>query len=330
MDGFAVAERIAAERELSGSTIMMLTSSGQYGDSARCRDLGISAYLTKPVKQEELLHQICRVLEPNGKTARLEPASLAVAQPVRASKILLAEDNLVNQRVAVGILTRRGHHVTVANNGREAVDAVQRERFDLILMDVQMPEMGGFEATAAIRARERETGGHVRIVAMTAHAMNGDRERCVAAGMDGYVSKPLDPRMLFAVVEDEPPAVPAAASTPSTFDRTAALERLDGDEALLSDVIGIFLEDCPARLKAIKAAVDAREPEAIRVEAHGLKGAASNLSATSLFDAAEVLERVGAESRLDAAEAAWRRLSIAATEVLTTLRQFETGIVDSR
>jgi HPt (histidine-containing phosphotransfer) domain-containing protein len=132
--------------------------------------------------------------------------------------------------------------------------------------------------------------------------------------------------MLFAIVEDEAPAGPAAASTSSTFDRTAALQRLDGDEALLSDVIGIFLDDCPTRLKAIKAAVDVWEPEAIRIEAHGLKGAASNLSATSLFDAAEILERVGAESRLDAADPAWRRLSIAATEVLTTLHQFETRV----
>jgi HPt (histidine-containing phosphotransfer) domain-containing protein len=140
--------------------------------------------------------------------------------------------------------------------------------------------------------------------------------------MDGYISKPLDPRMLFSIVEDDTPA----AATASTFDRTAALESVDGDEALLSDVIGVFLDDCPVRLKAIKAAVDARQAEAIRIEAHGLKGAAGNLSATSLFDAAEVLERVGAESRLDAAEAAWRRLSIAATEVLTTLRQFETRI----
>jgi CheY-like chemotaxis protein len=141
-----------------------------------------------------------------------EPPAVAVhdlgrpappARPVKAVKVLVAEDNVVNQRVAVGLLTKRGHQVTAVFNGREAIDAFEREAFDLVLMDVQMPEMGGFEATAAIRAREQQTGQHMRIVAMTAHAMRGDRERCVAAGMDGYLSKPIDPQTLFAAVEDD-------------------------------------------------------------------------------------------------------------------------------
>ena len=186
-------------------------------------------------------------------------------------------------------------------------------------MDVQMPVMGGFEATAAIRTRERQTGGHVRIVAMTAHAMNGDRERCLAAGMDGYLSKPIDPRMLFAVAE----SAPGGPAAPSAFDRSAILERLDGNEALMSDVIRLFLDECPARLRAIQAAVDARDGESIRIEARGLKSAAGNLSAPGLFDAAQVLERIGAEDRLDAADAASRVLSMAASHVLDALRQFE-------
>ena len=328
LDGFDVAEQVARRPELAGSTIMMLSSSGLEGDVSRCKALGIAAYLTKPIKASDLFDAICRTLDrtPIAAPHSVHTKSTTPSAPARLARVLVAEDNIVNQRVAQGLLSRRGHAVTVVNNGREAVDALANHTFDLVLMDVQMPEMGGFEATAAIRARERETGGHVRIVAMTAHAMNGDRERCVAAGMDGYVSKPLDPRMLFSIVEDDTPAAPAAAATASTFNRTAALERVDGDEALLSDVIGVFLDDCPVRLKAIKAAVDGRQAEAIRIEAHALKGAAGNLSATSLFDAAEILERVGAESRLDAAEAAWRCLSIAATEVLTTLRRFETRI----
>jgi CheY-like chemotaxis protein len=305
---------------------MMLSSSGLQGDVLRCKALGIAAYLTKPIKATDLCEAICQVFDrtpaPPPKPAPLKPA--ASAAPARLVAILVAEDNVVNQRVAQGLLSRRGHTVTVVNNGREALDALAREAFDLVLMDVQMPEMGGFEATAAIRAREQETGGHIRIVAMTAHAMNGDRERCVAAGMDGYLSKPLDPRMLFSTVEDEAPAAPAARAASPAFDRTAALERLAGNEKMLSDVIGRFLDDCPARLNAIKAAVDAKDSDTIRREAQRLKSVASNLSASGLFDAAEILERVGAESRLDAADAAWRRLSMAASEVLTTLRQHET------
>jgi two-component system sensor histidine kinase/response regulator len=327
LDGFDVAEQISRRPDLAGSTIMMLSSSGLEGDVSRCKTLGIAAYLTKPIKAKDLFDAICQTLDHRAPVApsKTLPIKLAAtAAPARLVKVLVAEDNLVNQRVANGLLSRRGHTVTVVNNGREALDALARETFDLVLMDVQMPEMGGFEATAAIRAREQNTGAHIRIVAMTAHAMNGDRERCVAAGMDGYLSKPLDPRMLFAIVEDEAPTVAPAGAASPTFDRTAALQRLEGNEALLSNVIGGFLDDCPAHLNAIKAAVDAKDPETIRREAQRLKGVASNLSASGLFDAAEILERVGAESRLDAADAAWRRLSMAASEVLTTLRQHET------
>ena len=153
--------------------------------------------------------------------------------------------------------------MTVAQHGGEALARLERETFDLVLMDLQMPVMGGIEATIAIRAREQVSGGHVRIVAMTAHAMASDRERCLEAGMDGYLSKPIDPPMLFAVVEqqgDDTRAAPAADEGTSTgrrtFDSDALLDRLSGDDELMTDVIGVFLEDCPARLAAIKSAVD--------------------------------------------------------------------------
>jgi signal transduction histidine kinase/DNA-binding response OmpR family regulator len=206
-DGFWVAEQIAARPELASPTIMMLTSSGQFGDAARCRELGVAAYLTKPIHAATLRDAVCHLLRQPATTrtatalAAPSPA-IAAAPPARRLDILLAEDNAVNQTLAVTLLTRRGHTVTVANDGREALAALEHAQFDLVLMDVQMPEMGGFEATVAIRRREQGTGQRVRIVAMTAHVMTGDRERCAAAGMDGYLAKPIDAGVLFALVEE--------------------------------------------------------------------------------------------------------------------------------
>jgi two-component system sensor histidine kinase/response regulator len=188
-----------------------------------------------------------------------------------------------------------------------------------------MPEMGGLEATAAIRQREAGTGAHMRIIAMTAHVMTGDRERCLAAGMDGYLSKPIDPRMLFAVVEQSALGTPAPARTRSVppVDTEALLERLGGDAELLADVSRLFLESCPAEVSAIKAAIDGNDAVGLRTSAHKLKGAAANLSAGALFDAAQTLERLGEESRLEPAQAAWRRLSVEAAAVMDTLRRFD-------
>jgi two-component system sensor histidine kinase/response regulator len=192
MDGFTLAEHIRKDSELMNATIMMLTSAGHLGDAARCRELGISAYLVKPIRQGELLDAVCQLLD---KTARKEPAPLVTRHTLQEQKhrihILLAEDNAVNQTLAVRILEKRGYSVTVAPDGRAAVDAFQTGQFELVLMDIQMPGMDGFEATAAIREREKLTGGHIPIVAMTAHALVGDREKCTASGMDDYVSKPI-------------------------------------------------------------------------------------------------------------------------------------------
>jgi CheY-like chemotaxis protein len=174
-------------------------------------------------------------------------------------RVLVAEDNVVNQRVAQALLTKRGHLVTIVENGRQAVEAVENGAFDLVLMDVQMPEMDGCEAAMAIRAREAGTARHLRIVAMTAHAMSGDRERCFGAGMDGYLSKPIDPAMLRAVVEGGPESMPpGTVAQPSAATQRAlpigaqqVIERLGGDEKLLLDVAQVFLPDCPRRLADI-------------------------------------------------------------------------------
>ena len=334
LDGFGVAARIAERPELAGATIMMLTSSGQYGDAGRCRELGIAAYLTKPVDAAALHDAICRVLETGPARSRVKAVRSGGVAPESAGlRILLAEDNVVNQRVAVGLLSRRGHTVTVANNGLQALAALESGPFDLMLMDIQMPEMGGLDATAEIRRRERERGGPaMRIVAMTAHAMTGDRERCLESGMDGYLSKPIDPATLFATVEnpsaDREAADAAArqsARVPAAVDRKGLMRRLGDDEDLLEQVIGLFLADCPVRLAAIQAAVDTRDADLIRTAAHALKGSAGNLSANALADAARTLERLGAEGRIEAAPAAMRQLVVEAVAVMEHLRGWETA-----
>ncbi|MDR3706793.1 MAG: response regulator [Capsulimonadaceae bacterium] len=193
MDGFRVAEEIHRRGTLVGPAIMMLSSAGQSGAIARCRRLGIVEYLAKPIKQSELLDAILRAVGSDGstETPQIEQPGRLETNGGQGLSILVTEDNEVNQRLAVRLLEKRGHRVSVAANGKEALAAVAREHFDVILMDVQMPIMDGFEATAEIRRSEAALGRRTPIVAMTAHAMIGDRERCIAAGMDGYVSKPL-------------------------------------------------------------------------------------------------------------------------------------------
>jgi signal transduction histidine kinase/CheY-like chemotaxis protein/HPt (histidine-containing phosphotransfer) domain-containing protein len=330
MDGFAVAERMAAQPELGGPTIMMLTSSGQFGDTTRCRELGIRSYLIKPIRQSDLFDAICDMLQPQAPKPKAGPQAPVAEQTAKRVRILLAEDNVVNQRVAVGLLTRRGHTVDVARNGLEALSALSSSSYDVVLMDIQMPEMGGIEATRAIRQREALTGRHTRVVAMTAHAMSGDRERYLMAGMDGYLSKPIDQRTLFAAVEEQQPI---AGRRPSE-DRPAAAPPIDvdevrrrlGDDELVAEVTGMFLADYPLRLAEIKAAVVALDREAIRNAAHSLRGAAANISAAPVADCAGVLEQMAERGSIDAvaADAAWARLDAECARLVAVLR---TGVV---
>lgn len=201
IDGFALAEQIQKQSTLIHAVVMMLTSAGHLGDGARCGALGISAYLVKPIRQRELLNAICQVLGAGPQAPDLPLVTRHTLHEEKPSfRILLAEDNAVNQVLAVRLLEKRGYSVVVAANGRAAVKALDQENFHLVLMDIQMPGMDGFEATAAIREAEKVTGKHIPIVAMTAHALKGDEDRCVAAGMDGYVSKPIRSVELFAVI----------------------------------------------------------------------------------------------------------------------------------
>ncbi len=212
LDGFAVAERLRATAGLATTPVVMLTSSGQLGDIARCREVGIDGYLTKPINQSELLEAILRALGARRFVAETQLDTEPLV-PGRRLKVLLVEDNPVNQKLAVRLLERLGNEVAVADNGGQAVAAATEQDFDLVLMDVQMPVMDGFEATAAIRARARGSGTRVPIVAMTARAMKGDRERCLAAGMDDYITKPID----AAALRDALQRVCVIATSPSAM-----------------------------------------------------------------------------------------------------------------
>jgi CheY-like chemotaxis protein len=208
MDGFAFVEQIRQQVDLANTTIMMLTSARKGEDWARCRELGIVAYLVKPVSQSELLDAILRVLGTRAAVREETPSFSrhSLGQRQFSLRVLLAEDNPVNQKLASRLMQKWGHRVVVVENGREALKALERRTFDVVVMDVSMPEMDGFEAAAAIRAKERANGLHLPIIAMTAHAMKGDRERCLAAGMDGYISKPVQPKELLEALESVLPA----------------------------------------------------------------------------------------------------------------------------
>jgi CheY-like chemotaxis protein len=317
MDGFMLAEEIKKNPQFLGGVVMMLSSAAQLEDAGRCRSLGIPAYLTKPVKQSELLDAILTAL---GKapacSRRISPDLSSFATKHRkALRILLAEDNQVNQRLARRLLEKWGHTVVVAANGKKALTAWESEVFDLILMDVQMPEMSGLETTAAIRERERTTGKHLPIIAMTAHALKGDRERCLAAGMDAYVTKPIDPKKLSAAIEIQIDSAAAVPSTPTNvvsrepgFDSNAVLERVGGDRELLREVALLFFEDTPVLLAEIRAAIDRNDPPALERSAHRLKGSVSNFGAKLAQEAALRLELMGRQGDVSNASERYQEL----------------------
>jgi signal transduction histidine kinase/CheY-like chemotaxis protein len=240
---------------------------------------------------------------------------------IKPLRILLAEDNPVNQRVAMRLLEKRGHHVIVATNGHEALHALDRERFDVVLMDVQMPEMGGFETTTKIRDGERIHGGHVRIIATTAHALKGDRERCLAAGMDGYLSKPIDRLELFEAVEQthqprqtesQPPAV---AVNPDGI-----RQQIHGGDRFSRELARMFLDEGHRLLRAVRFAIDDRDAEELRVVARELKTAAGNFGASAVVDAARALEFLDWQ-RTDDAKRAWQQLETETHKLMDVLAQ---------
>jgi signal transduction histidine kinase/PleD family two-component response regulator len=302
IDGFALAEWIKQRAELAEATIMMLTASGHRGDAVRCRELGIASYLTKPIKQSELLDAILTVL---GRSSQQdEPSALVTRHSLRENRqrrhILLAEHNLLNRQLLVRLLESRGHTVAVAASGREALAALERQRFDLMLMDVQMPDMDGIEATAAIRQNEQQTSTRLPIIALTTRALPEAQQRCLEAGMDGYISKPIRADEFLAVVEGFLPATaseivgnPMDTQTEAVFDRSAALSYVDGDFGLLREMAELFLADYPQQMAKIEAAIASGDSQALMRAAHALKGVVGTFAAKAAYEAALRLETMG-------------------------------------
>jgi two-component system, sensor histidine kinase and response regulator len=313
VDGFALAEYIKRHPDWKTATVMMLSSAGQRGDALRCRELGVAAYLTKPVRQAELLDAILTALGTRSRGDML-PA-LVTRHSLRENRnrlrILLAEDNAVNQLVALRLLEKYGHTVAVAANGKKALEAAGKESYDLILMDIQMPEMNGWEATAVIRERERESGAHVPIIAMTAHAMKGDEEKCMAAGMDGYLTKPIRTAELLAALDrissqksaSEIVLDPSSSTNDSepAIDLAAALERLDGDRSLFDELVEVFRGECPQTMEEIRRALVVQDDKRVERGAHTLKGSSSNLGAIATSRAAAELESLASRGHMSAA-----------------------------
>ena len=339
IDGFQVMQRIRSNPALAGAVIMMLSADRRMNDTARCLELGARRCLTKPIGQSELLDAILLALQPRTVEERLIETRVS---PVREKtqrrllNILLAEDNPVNQRLAIHLLEKAGHRVTLTGTGREALAAWENAGvpgFDIVLMDIQMPEMDGMETTAAIRGREKNSGRHIPILAMTAHAMRGDKERCLASGMDGYISKPIHPDGLFAEIErclagSERSITMAEISQESReqVDRASLLERVEGDQELLAEMVHLFEEDAPKLLAAMREALQRRDMAVLERAAHSLKGAAGNLSAKAAAAAASQLEKDAKNGDVETARGSLVEVERAVKQLLPALAELCQGV----
>jgi CheY-like chemotaxis protein/nitrogen-specific signal transduction histidine kinase len=315
--------QLLRECDAEAAVVMMLATASRPGDSLDGSESGIAAYVTKPIKRADLLDAIFHALHVTA--PRLEDAywprpANPFGPALRPLRILLAEDNPINQKVMLRLLEKAGHSVTVVRTGVGALAALTQSTFDIVLMDIQMPEMDGWEAAEAIRAREANSGGHVPLIAITAYAMRGDRERCLEAGFDAYVSKPVQFQELFATMErfvSPPPeaAAPEAAlqvgltptptpaptlalETTPPFNEALALERAGGDRGLMRELIAVFLAEIPKWLRDLETAVSAKDAEGVARVAHMIKAAVDTCGAAGAYDAALRIERMGREGDL--------------------------------
>lgn len=338
-DGFKFCEQLREDARFRDLKVIMLTSAGRPGDADRRRQLDVADHILKPVKQSELFDSIVTVLQVNQvEDADFDDPSGSHQQPIIGLNVLLAEDNLVNQKLAIGLLKKQGHKTTLAVNGREAVREYREQQFDVVLMDVQMPEMDGLAATAAIREFESESGRHTPIVAMTAHAMKGDRERCLQAGMDEYLSKPIRGRQIadmFIRLQLRPAEAPHPASEfPEAFATAGsgddsiinwknALDSVDQDRDLLMAVIDAFTQEAPRLLADAQKAIQEGDAPTLHRSGHTMKGALLSLGADQPSELAKAIEQLGASGTTEGATALMDELVGAVEDVLRLLTAFD-------
>jgi two-component system, sensor histidine kinase and response regulator len=317
-DGLAVAGRIRDEPGLAGDVILIASLSTRQSLEGRVPQPRAAPALKRPIRQAELLAAILSTQAAMPPPGRRRPAPVAHRDPIQNGqplRILVVEDHPMNRRVALVMLQKRGHVIVMATNGQEGLDLAISNHFDLILMDVQMPVMDGLQATAAIRAAEAGTGRHLPIIAMTAHAMKEDRDRCLQAGMDGFLTKPIHQDQLWnaiatclgAAVADEESLSPEPESA-RKMDIESAVERVGGDRALFAELIAVFLIDCPRLMEGIGAAIARGDVSRVRTDTHALKNWVGNFFAPSVFDATLAMEAIGQAGDLSVAEAAYLAL----------------------
>jgi CheY-like chemotaxis protein len=348
MDGATLGRAIKADEKLKDTRMVLFSSLGQRGDARKMEEIGFDAYLTKPARQSELFGCLSAVM------AGAVPAK--PAQPIITRhriremrrgfvRILLAEDNITNQQVALAILKKLGLRADAVANGSEALKALETIPYDLVLMDVQMPEMDGLEATRRIRDPRSAVQNHaIPIIAMTANAMQGDRERCLEAGMNDYVSKPVSPRALAGLMEKwlpeettvtakEAPAVPESIVAPATpeaqvpvFDRPGMMERLMDDEELARTIVEGFLKDIPKQIEALKACLKAGDAPGTERQAHTIKGASANVGGERLREVALQMEQAGKAGNLSAVASSLPGMEARFARLREAMNTFVNGI----
>jgi CheY-like chemotaxis protein len=337
-DGFAFTTSLREREDLAETPVIFVSSAKTSEEARRGRALGVESYLVKPVKPSSLLDALVSAVGVRFRAAERDLVAHRGREPRRPLRILLVEDNEMNQKVATHTLQKWRHHVTVAGNGLEAIGQLQSAAFDLILMDIQMPGMDGFQTTAAIRESESGSGRHTPIIAMTARAMQKDRDECLAAGMEGYVSKPINTAQLFdaiesvthgaadrraAAAEEDEPASRAEAAPAEVLDKTALLRRVDGDREFLGEMLSTFLSGHVPLVAEIRAGIAAGDAARVQRSAHTLKSMVGNFYAHAAFQVAHALESAAREGRLSDAPAASARLDQEIQRLTAALKELE-------